>query len=219
MGEVDKETEAEGEGETKETAASSTWKSEFLSQDAAVVRDAIGGIVICVSNPESLSSGLPSGYTTGSEEDDLSQRNDVVAIKSFIRDIADVKARIDEERDSLGEVVGLVVFVGRTPPPVRTGSANDEDGNDLSNDLSNNPDEPLSATWWEDQLSEIGVFDFEVVSWDPKGENTGRNQFGGLSFFLSLFYVWLIGRTPGNAPDKRSAGNPRLGFCFCAGWR
>lgn len=152
------------------SSSPSKWKDDFLSQDADVVRDAIGGVVICVHNPGDSSSA------TGS--DDPAHRSDVLALKALIRDVGLVKAQIEDEREAMGDVAGLVVLAGKNASTAAP-------RNDVSDDLDPDPaeDDPFSPAWWEDQLADLGVLGFEVVAWDPRREAAGRNQFGGLSRF------------------------------------
>lgn len=163
----------------------SLWKSEFCSDEAKVVRDAIGGIVVCVLNPEDRTSTLPSGSEAGGE--DPGQRPDVQSIKEYILSIASVKAKIEEERGTISDVAGLVVLVGKRQPDNNVksgGNMNDDEGilDDLS-PVGGEEETPFTPTWWEDQLSDLGVMEFEVVDWDPRadGEAESRNKFGGLS--------------------------------------
>lgn len=195
-------------------SSSSKWKDDFLSQDADVVRDAIGGVVLCVHNPgASSSASLPATETksaTGS--DDPAHRSDVLALKTLIRDVGLVKAQIEDERGAMGDVAGLVVLVGKNASTAAP-------RNDVSDDLDPVPDpvpaedDPFSPAWWEDQLADLGVLGFEVVAWDPRREAAGRNQFGGLSLrFTWVFGLWAdYGRTPGHGAHTRSARDPRLG--------
>ncbi|RMJ20779.1 hypothetical protein PHISP_08352, partial [Aspergillus sp. HF37] len=166
-------------------SSSSKWKDDFLSQDADVVRDAIGGVVICVHNP-GFSSSLTSFPATAEREtemgtgsDDPAHRSDVLALKNLIRDVGLVKAQIEDEREAIGDVAGLVVLVGRNANAPTAATRND-----ISDDLDPVPDPaddlPFSPTWWEDQLADLGVLGFEVVAWDPRREAAGRNQFGEL---------------------------------------
>lgn len=184
------------------TASSSTttpttaqWKTEFLSDEARVVRDAIGAIVICAQNPDAPSSSIPrEGYTAttaATAATPASSRADVRALKDLVRMIVDVKSQTEEERgEEMGEVPGLLVLVdekkrsrkqGRQQQQQQEGADDDDGVERLKRD-----EEVFSAGWWEDELYDMGVFGFEVVVWDPKAdkkeEEEKRNQFGGLSF-------------------------------------
>jgi hypothetical protein len=103
-------------------------------------------------------------------------------LKEFVRAAAEVKERMDEERGGLGDVVGLLVLVsGGSEKGGRGNIGSLEDGQ---------PDGGMKADdfgpiWWEAELSEMGIFDFEVVTWSPadkRGDVDGqdkRNEFGG----------------------------------------
>lgn len=118
--------------------------------------------------------------------EDPAGREDVKAVKDVVRVIGEVKERVEEERDGGGDVPGLLVLVekdGRVKRrPSRRADDEDEDG------LGEEEAEPFSTGWWEDQLFDMGLMGFEVVTWDPKvGEEAEdkRNQFGGLFFSIS----------------------------------
>jgi hypothetical protein len=176
------DTQEESTASVPGSSSSSKWKDDFLSQDADVVRDAIGGVVICVHNPgdSSSSASLPAATETKSAtgSDDPAHRSDVLALKALLRDVGLVKAQIEDEREAMGDVAGLVVLVGKNASTAAP-------RNDISDDLDPVPaeDDPFSPAWWEDQLADLGVLGFEVVAWDPRREAAGRNQFGGLSRF------------------------------------
>ncbi|RJE17459.1 hypothetical protein PHISCL_10205, partial [Aspergillus sclerotialis] len=180
----DKQGEEEGKGSEQTPPSPSLWKTEFCSAEAKVVRDAIGGIVVCVLNPEDHTSTLPSGSDSG---EDPRERPDVQSIKEYIQSIASVKAKIEEERETISDVAGLVVLVGKKQPGnsamKSAQKGNDDEG--ILDDLSpegGDDEQPFTPTWWEDQLSDIGVMEFEVVDWDPRsdGEEERRNKFGEL---------------------------------------
>ncbi|KAA8648802.1 hypothetical protein EYZ11_012765 [Aspergillus tanneri] len=153
------------------------WKSEFSGPAAQVVRDAIGAVVICIVNP-----------TRSSDPDadvDADERQDVRDIKEFIHAVGDVRALIEEERGGIGDVPGLVVFVGKgqsqspSPGPSQNQNQNHDAGVDDADIGVEGEDEPFSVLWWEDRIYEMGMVGMEVVSWYPKGvENDERNQFG-----------------------------------------
>lgn len=137
-------------------------------------------------NPE-LNRPPVSG--TGAQGEDLGQRPDVQAVKDFIQNIARVKGMIEEERGSLGDVAGMVVFVGRQVTNTNTGGKGyNPDDEGILDDLASGDEEPFSAAWWEEQLSDLGIMEFEVIDWDPRREdNDERNRFGGLYPFAYLF--------------------------------
>ncbi|KAJ6032716.1 Alpha/gamma-adaptin-binding protein p34 [Penicillium herquei] len=156
------------------------WRTEFLSDEAEIVRDAVGALVVAVQDPREVD---PSAGATPSS------RTDVRGLLELMRDIGAVKERIDEERGGMGDVPGVFILVGasKSAPPdsgypsTNTGhrdhdelALGDEDGLEGIEDL------PLSVGWWEDQLFDCGLVGWEVVEWDPKmqgGEKT-KNKFG-----------------------------------------
>lgn len=205
------------------------WKTEFLSPEARIVRDAIGAVIVCVRNPEPSSFSfpflsLPSGAGAGVDGGaggvgvgvDPTTRDDVKAIKDFVRVVGDVRARAEEERDGEGgDIPGLLVFVGKEGGRREEwGQKGREGGGDVDIDIDgdggggggggeDDGDVPFSAGWWEDQLFDDGQIGFEVVCWDSRAKakaggdgdgdrdghgDGGRNRFGGLSYFL-LFYL------------------------------
>ncbi|KAJ5726745.1 uncharacterized protein N7483_008102 [Penicillium malachiteum] len=164
-----------------EKESTTQWRTEFLSDEAEIVRDAVGALVVAVQNPR---EGDPSPGATPES------RADVRALRGLMRDIGAVKERIDEERGGMGDVPGVFILVGATksaPPDSTSSSTNaaghgdpdelalgDEDGLEGIEDL------PLSAGWWEDQLFDCGLVGWEVVEWDPKmqGAEKTKNKFG-----------------------------------------
>lgn len=184
-------------GESKTTGTTPTqWKTEFSGPEAKVVRDAIGGIMICIRNDVHSAGGAGGAGDTKPED-----RDDVHAIKNFLRCIADVKGLVEEERggedgDGLGfggDVLGVIVLVGSsTPGPGLNdkgvgddGGGGGDDYDDLDTGLE--ADEPFSVPWWEDQLDDIGILDFEVVSWDPRAkDDERRDRYGGSSLPPSI---------------------------------
>ncbi|KAE8392016.1 alpha and gamma adaptin binding protein p34-domain-containing protein [Aspergillus alliaceus] len=148
-GKEDKEIETE-------TLTPETWKSEFSGSEARVVRDAVGGVIICIRN-EGLDPGV--GSDTGTE--DLPEWR---GLRAFLEAVGGVKGVMDEERGGLGDVLGLVVLVGRES----AGSADDDGG-----------EKTFSVPWWEDRLFDLGLVGFEVVSWDPReNKKEVRDHFG-----------------------------------------
>ncbi|CAG8227462.1 unnamed protein product [Penicillium olsonii] len=151
------------------------WKTDFLSEEAEIVREAVGALVVCANAPESSPPDL-------SGDSDTAEREDVRALLNVMRGIAAVKEKIDEERGSVGDVPGVLVLVGARKVPASAGvkaSGSDEQeiGGDLGDDLGDVV--PLSVGWWEDQFFDMGLLGWEVIEWDPKegGEET-RNQYG-----------------------------------------
>ena len=160
-----------------DTPSTEQWRSEFLSSEAQIVRDAIGAVVVCLRNPEITS-------TTTIEDPDHATRRDVKAIKEFLRAVGDVRSRAEEERGGDAEIPGLLVFVNKDGTKANrdgNGSLHDneeENGIELAEDEDGG--KPFSAGWWEDQLFDDGLMGFEVICWDPTvKEEEKRNQFGG----------------------------------------
>jgi hypothetical protein len=156
---------------------SAQWKSEFLSADARVVRDAIGAVVLCVRNPEAPSFAVPREAVTDDERHGKDE--EVSALKELIKVVGEVKSQIEEERGGMGEVPTLLVL----------GSSGKEKESETRRTESDEVDEPkeeelFGVGWWEDQLYDMGVMEFEVVKWDlnnKEEENTParRNAYGG----------------------------------------
>lgn len=201
--------------ETKETSAGTTqWKTEFSGPEARVVRDAIGGVMVCIRNPQP-----PNGR--GGEED-IAERNDVKSIKDFLRCIGDVKRLVEEERGDIGfgEVLGVIVLVEGSSSSSSSGFKSADRKRVDDNELDTGPaeEEPFSIPWWEDQLDEIGLMDFDVVKWDSGvEEDDKRDKYGGAS--LSPFvHLHLHGprpyanynRIPRNATNPTNPRNARL---------
>jgi len=152
------------------------WKTEFSGAEARVVRDAIGGVVICLKNPR-------PGHD---DSEEVTEREDVRSLKDFLRCIGDVKRLVETERSSdgdddgegggigFGEVLGLIILVedGDKNKKIKKGSE-DEEG-------LGETEEPFSVSWWEDQLDDIGLMDFDITSWDPSAPDTDvRDKYGG----------------------------------------
>lgn len=171
------------------------WKTEFLSTDAEIVREAVGALVVCAHTPAETSSPTP-----GSDEDaDPAERPDVRALLDLMRGIGAVKERIDEERGGLGDVPGVFVLVGNRKGAAAAGHQKSKDpdaelglGVD-DDDLGGGEAAPLSVGWWEDKFFDMGLLGWEVVEWDPKEvkEVETRNQYGGES--LNPFVVLYFG--------------------------
>ncbi|EPS29002.1 hypothetical protein PDE_03948 [Penicillium oxalicum 114-2] len=174
------------------------WRTEFLSEDAQIVRDALGALVVCVRRPEAARMVPSSGDRPGTDAG-ISSRADVCAVLDLMRDVGAVKGCIDEERGGAGDVVGVFVLVGKKGSPVTRDQGSlsfpsfslaagerDSDMDGIGNaigDGEDGGDTPLSVGWWEDQLFDLGLFGWEVVEWDPmeqgeQAEERTRNQFG-----------------------------------------
>jgi hypothetical protein len=122
-----------------------------------------------------------------------------------MRNIGAVKERIDEERGGVGDVPGVFVLVGKKGVPSGSGSGSgNRDADELAlgvddGDLGGEDVTPFSVGWWEDQFYDIGLLGWEVIEWDPKGEEgETRNMYGGESLYWSFLGGCLVD-----------------GFCFC----
>ncbi|KAL4919942.1 alpha and gamma adaptin binding protein p34-domain-containing protein [Aspergillus aurantiobrunneus] len=181
-----------GEGED---IPSTQWAREFSSPEARVVRDAIGAVMICIRNPspglDPRSFGVVSGTGTGAgteaEGIDDEDREEVRALKAFVRAVGGVRALIEEERGEIGAVPGLLVLGSKGKQEKRKqqkkGGLGEEDLDLESAGLDGGLDEPFSIGWWEDQLCEMGLIGFEVVEWDGRPleqEGEKRNEYGEL---------------------------------------
>jgi hypothetical protein len=155
--------------------AGSQWKTDFLSAEAEIVREAVGALVVCAHAPDN--SGPPPEQN--SEQQDVAERGDVRALRDMMRDIGAVKERIDEERGGVGDVPGVFILIGARKGAA-SGPAAKDDESGLDDDLGEML--PLSVGWWEDQFYDMGLLGWEVVEWDPKegGGIETRNQYGGL---------------------------------------
>ncbi|KAN0075794.1 Alpha and gamma adaptin binding protein p34 domain containing protein [Elaphomyces granulatus] len=145
------------------SATAAQWKTEFLSSEAQVVREAIGAVVVCVQNPAVSGAPISSEEAAGSSSSRvLSDRAEVRALKDFLKMISEVKTQIEDERGGIGEVPGLLVLM------------------ETKGNQQRGEDDVFSASWWEDELYAMGVIGYEVVSWDPTAdtEEGKRNQFG-----------------------------------------
>lgn len=177
-------TEAKTETEVKGTGTGAAqWKTEFSGAEARVVRDAIGGVVICLKNPRPRAIGQDT-----SEE---GEREDVQALKDFLRCIGDVKRLIEGERSGdgdedgegagigFGEVLGLIILVEDGDKNKNTRAKKGGDGIEDDEGLGET-EEPFSISWWEEQLDDIGLIDFDIASWDPSAPDTDvRDKYGG----------------------------------------
>ncbi|CAI7581585.1 unnamed protein product [Penicillium discolor] len=159
------------------------WKTEFLSTEAEIVREAVGALVVCAHTPSDATP--PPGSNANA---DPAERPDVRALRDLMRGIGAVKERIDEERGGLGDVPGVFVLIGSRKGAV--GAAAGQQGpKDPDAELGLGVDDedlgggetvPFSVGWWEDQFFDMGLLGWEVVEWDPKEvlEVETRNQYG-----------------------------------------
>lgn len=140
--------------------------------------------MVCIRNPQPPNCGGSGG---GGDED-IAEKNDIKSIKDFLQCIGDVKRLVEEERGDIGfgEVLGVIVLVEGSSSGSKSASSadrkrvNDDDDDDL--DTGPAEEEPFSIPWWEDQLDEIGLMDFDVVKWDSGvEEDDKRDKYGGAS--------------------------------------
>ncbi|KAL2870846.1 adaptin-binding domain-containing protein [Aspergillus lucknowensis] len=182
-------TSREGEGEGQgEGQPSSQWAKEFSSEEAQVVRDAIGAVMICFRNP----SPPPKLNIDGQENvspDNTDDHDDVRELKSFVRAIGTVRALIEEERGEIGAVPGLLVLGVKRDQQKKSKKADVQEEQDSDPgliadlELGEGLDDPFSVAWWEDQLVEMGLMGFEVIEWDlsrPEAAEEKRNLYGEL---------------------------------------
>ncbi|EKV13177.1 Alpha/gamma-adaptin-binding protein p34 [Penicillium digitatum] len=159
------------------------WKTEFLSTEAEIVREAVGALVVCAHTPSDVRP-VPGSNVKA----DPAERPDVRALRDLMRGISAVKDRIDEERGELGDVPGVFVLIGSRKGAASVGvsqqGSKDPDA-DLGlgvddEDLDGGDTVPFSVSWWEDQFYDMGLLGWEIVEWDPKEvlEAETRNQYG-----------------------------------------
>ncbi|KAJ6069641.1 hypothetical protein N7499_011528 [Penicillium canescens] len=175
------------------TPTAEQWKTEFLSPEAEIVRDAVGALVVCVHTPHISSAPAPNPNPDADAQGDADPANrpDVRALLTLMRNIGAVKERIDEERGGVGDVPGVFVLVGKKGVSSGVGSGSgsgsgsgNRDADELAlgvddGDLGGEDVAPFSVGWWEDQFYDIGLLGWEVVEWDPKGEEgETRNMYG-----------------------------------------
>ncbi|KAL4803687.1 hypothetical protein BDV18DRAFT_37887 [Aspergillus unguis] len=169
-----------------EEEPSAQWAREFSGDEARVVRDAIGAVMICIQNPRPS----PTGSETGGDEEDT---DEVRALKSFVRAVGTVRALIEEEREEIGAVPGILVLSGKKEKKKQKAKPKTDDLDADLDDagLDGSLDQPFSIGWWEDQLCEMGLIGVEVVEWDgtQTEETEERNQYGGTLFICRQFAV------------------------------
>ncbi|KAJ5317156.1 hypothetical protein PENANT_c029G05705 [Penicillium antarcticum] len=187
---------SESEPETQ-TPTAEQWKTEFLSPEADIVRDAVGALAVCAHIPSESNTPPTSNPDTDGQADpdkDPAKHPDVVALLTLMRNVGAVKGRIDEERGGVGDVPGIFVLVGKKGGISQSGTASgnrdaDADADELAlgveeDDLGGEDATPFSVGWWEDQFYDLGLLGWEVVQWDPKGdgeegkEGEMRNVYG-----------------------------------------
>ncbi|KAE8380252.1 hypothetical protein BDV26DRAFT_257595 [Aspergillus bertholletiae] len=175
-------TPSEGEQQQQqqqqqESLSPRTWRREFSGAEAKVVRDAVGGVVICLRNLESPSLTATSG--SGSVDVDVEDQAEWKGVRTFLEAVGSVKGVMDEERGGLGDVLGLVVLVGRERDSGIVVGAADAGSGDLD-EVGGLEEEMFSVPWWEDKLFDLGLMGFEVVNWDPRevGCSEERDRFG-----------------------------------------
>ncbi|OAX81806.1 hypothetical protein ACJ72_03848 [Emergomyces africanus] len=168
--------------------SATAWRSEFLSDEAREVRDVIGAVVVCIERPVARPPvAVPEGDPDISRERE--NRSEIVqGIKELLSVVAEVRNRIEEERGGGGEVPGLVVLVGKDEGGKKADGNVNGNGSGIRG-LGNGGDDgeleqivEFSTRWWEEELSEMGHFELEVVAWDPQTEEgeDKRNIFGEL---------------------------------------
>ncbi|KAJ5669415.1 Alpha/gamma-adaptin-binding protein p34, partial [Penicillium macrosclerotiorum] len=161
----------------------SQWRTEFLSDEAEIVRDAVGALVVCAQKPES--STAPDAL-----DSNIARRPDIRALLDLMRDVGAVKGRIDEERGGVGDVPGVFVLLGSRKAGVSVSTATAPSHRDAESALGVDQEDlgdgaidvPLSVAWWEEQLFELGLFGWEIIEWDPQDQGSvkTRNMFGEL---------------------------------------
>lgn len=164
------------------TPTAEQWKTDFLSTEAEIVREAVGALVVCAHAPSDVTP--PPGSNANA---DPGERPDVRALRDLMRGVGAVKERIDEERGGLGDVPGVFVLIGGRKGASGAGQQGSKDpdaelglGVDDA-DLGGGDTVPFSVGWWEDQFFDMGLLGWEIVEWDPKEglEVETRNQYGG----------------------------------------
>ncbi|RDW81056.1 adaptin-binding domain-containing protein [Aspergillus mulundensis] len=189
---------------------SAEWSREFTGEEARVVRDAIGAVMICLRNPQP-SSKLPNpeGAEIPADEDEDSE--EVRGSKAFIRAVGTVRSLIEEERGEIGSVPGLLVLGGKKEKKEKPKiSGIREDDLDLDAGLDEALDEPFSIGWWEDQLCEMGLIGFDVVEWDWTRDDQveERNQYGELQGMRRVKEVLETHEWAGNEDEDLETGLP-----------
>ncbi|KKZ61694.1 hypothetical protein EMCG_03803 [[Emmonsia] crescens] len=169
--------------------SSAAWRSEFLSDEAREVRDVIGAVVVCIERPV-VTPSTPVPVTSDGPDisRDREHRNrSVQGLKELLSAVAEVRNRIEEERGGMGEVPGLVILVGKDEGGEKAEGYAKGKGSGIERPKNGGDDGELEqvvefgARWWEEELSEMGHFELEVVAWDPKAEEEDkRNIFGEL---------------------------------------
>jgi hypothetical protein len=157
----------------------SLWKDAFLGPDAREVRDVIGAVVVCLQRLEGPTLSLPDDGLLSSHSAARKRLEDTVqGLKELLQAVGEVKSQIEEERGGVGEVPGLVVLVGKEEKKQRDGDQNNSTPQSVE----------FGVEWWDGELVDMGMLEFEVVAWDPKAEEMKdrRNEFGGQ--FFSLFF-------------------------------
>ncbi|CRG83114.1 hypothetical protein PISL3812_00462 [Talaromyces islandicus] len=168
---------------SEKTEEEGQWKTEFLSDEAQVVRDALGALLVCARNPVMPSKAIPAeAYDHSPGEGGNKNSKHAEIIKNTVRIINEVKQKTEEERDGgMGEVPGLLVLLADNSSTTAKHTKEQGGGGD-DDDFQPEQVEPFSAAWWEDTLYEMGIIGFEVVLWDPASSETvtARNEFGEL---------------------------------------
>ncbi|KAJ5776090.1 uncharacterized protein N7511_001101 [Penicillium nucicola] len=183
----DSETQPQAQSQTQ-TPTAEQWKTEFLSPEAEIVRDAVGALVVCAHPPSESTLPRPDPRLDADADADAgadpATHPDVVALLALMQNIGAVKGQIDEERGGVGDVPGVFVLVGKKKGGGSSGGAIGSgsgavDPDELAlgvdgDDLGGGDAAPFSVGWWEDQFYDMGLLGWEVVQWDPKGDGEGE---------------------------------------------
>ncbi|KAL4792093.1 hypothetical protein BDV19DRAFT_369088 [Aspergillus venezuelensis] len=203
-GSGEKEQSPTDEVKKEEEDPSAQWSREFSSGEAQVVRDAIGAVMISIRNPQPSSAPNVPGSQPVDDED----TDEVRTLKSFVKAVGTVRGLVEEERGEIGSVPGLLVLCGdgkkkeEKKEKKKAGGSGEDDldlGLDDTDIDGDGLDAPFSIGWWEDQLCEMGLIEFEVVEWDGSAESSGkdeRNQYGGMFRSATLPYIALCSLEP-----------------------
>ncbi|KAL4932690.1 adaptin-binding domain-containing protein [Aspergillus undulatus] len=169
-------TTSDSKGTGKEEDPSTQWLREFSSAEARVVRDAIGAVIISIRNPQ------PKPTVPGEQAVDEEDSDEVRSLEAFVRAVGTVRALIEEEREEIGSVPGLLVLGGKKKEKKKKEKNGDDDLDlDDTNTGLDGLDGPFTVGWWEDQLCDMGLIGFEVVEWDgtsADAEKEERNEYG-----------------------------------------
>lgn len=164
------------------------------------MRDVIGAVVICIERPAVASYELVPSETPEIIRDREHRKRIAQGIKELLSAVAEVRNRIEEERGGVGEVPGLVVLVGTdegskgSEGNMKRKGIGSEGPADSGDNLKLGHAVEFSTSWWEDELTEMGHFELEVVAWDPKAElkEDKRNVYGGRYLSLMVYLRCIL---------------------------